>query len=57
MVDKAANLGVTLVIENIQDVEPATRREMVESFGSKVIALSVDTGAMRSWRGGAPPVD
>ncbi len=57
---KAAEIhGVTLVIENIFDVDPATRREMVDSFGSKAITLSVDTGHAHLARrmSGAPPVD
>lgn len=59
VVDRAASEGVTLVIENIQDVAPATRREMVQSFGSDAIALSIDTGHAQLARrmSGAPPVD
>jgi sugar phosphate isomerase/epimerase len=51
--------GVTLVIENIVDVDPAHRRAMVESFGSKAIALSIDTGhaQIAHVQTGAPPVD
>ena len=36
--------GVTLVVENIRDPNPIDRREMVETIGSKALALSVDTG-------------
>ncbi len=55
---KAEDLGVTLVIENIQDVRPETRRAMVDSFGSSAIALSIDTGHAQLARrmAGAPPV-
>ena len=51
--------GVTLVIENIVDVDPAHRRAMVESFGSPAIALSIDTGhaQIAHVQTGAPPVD
>lgn len=58
-VRRAADMGVTLVVENIEDVDPADRRLLVESFGSEAIRLSIDTGhaqyAHRST--GAPPVD
>lgn len=58
-VARAADMGVTLVVENIEDVDPADRRHLVESFGSEAIRLSIDTGhaqyAHRST--GAPPVD
>lgn len=59
VVQSAKNLGITLVIENIFDVDPATRRMMVNSFGSHAIALSVDTGHAHLARkmSGAPPVD
>lgn len=59
VVRKAGEMGITLVIENIHDVRPETRREMVESFGSEAIALSIDTGHAQLARrmSGAPPVD
>lgn len=59
VVRRADALGVTLVIENIQDVRPETRRALVDSFGSSAIALSVDTGHAHLARcmSGAPPVD
>lgn len=52
-------MGITLVIENIQDVRPKTRREMIDSFGSDAIALSIDTGHAQLARrmSGAPPVE
>ncbi|MEM0950126.1 MAG: TIM barrel protein [Pseudomonadota bacterium] len=43
VVTRGEALGITLVIENIQDVRPETRRAMVDSFGSRAIALSIDT--------------
>lgn len=59
VVRAAEEEGITLVIENIQDVDPATRRAMVDSFGSSAVALSVDTGHAHLARrmSGAPPVD
>ncbi|MEO0864845.1 MAG: sugar phosphate isomerase/epimerase family protein [Pseudomonadota bacterium] len=51
--------GVTLVVENIQDITPQIRREMVEIIGSPAMALSIDTGhAQIAQRASdAPPVD
>ena len=59
VVQEAGARGITLVMENIQDVRPETRRAMVDSFGSDAIALSVDTGHAHLARrmSGAPPVD
>lgn len=58
VVRAAEDMGITLVIENIQDVRPETRREMLDSFGSQAIALSIDTGHAQLARrmSGAPPV-
>jgi Sugar phosphate isomerases/epimerases len=58
VVEKAADLGITLVIENIEDVRPETRRAMVDSFSSDALALSIDTGHAHLARhmSGAPPV-
>ncbi|MFW2590070.1 sugar phosphate isomerase/epimerase family protein [Sagittula sp. SSi028] len=59
VVASARAKGITLVIENIEDCEPATRRALVDSFGSSAIALSLDTGHAQLARrmSGAPPVD
>lgn len=59
LVKAAEDAGQTLVIENIEDVRPETRREMVDSFGSDAIALSIDTGHAQLARrmSGAPPVE
>lgn len=59
VVTAAQDKGITLVIENIQDVDPATRRILVDSFNSDAIALSIDTGHAHLARrmSGAPPVD
>ncbi|MDO5370178.1 sugar phosphate isomerase/epimerase [Paracoccus sp. (in: a-proteobacteria)] len=58
-VARAEALGVTLVIENVQDKDPDIRAELVRSFGSKAVALSVDTGHAHFMNGvgQAPPVD
>ncbi len=51
--------GVQMVLENIQDITPQIRRELVEIIGSPALALSIDTGhaqiAQRA--SNAPPVD
>ena len=59
VVARAEALGVTLVIENCRDPDPASRRRLVESFDSKAIAVSLDTGHAQLARraAGAPPVD
>jgi len=51
--------GVTLVIENIEDIEPAWRRDLAASFGSDHVRLSIDTGHAHYAHAatGAPPVD
>ena len=56
---RAEETGVTIVIENIEDADPATRRALVDSFDSAAIALSIDTGHAQLARraSGAPPVD
>lgn len=59
VVEAAENIGIILVIENILDVDPASRRAMVDSFDSDAIALSIDTGHAHLARrmSNAPPVD
>ena len=59
VVRNAEDKGITLVLENIQDVRPETRRAMVDSFGSSAIALSIDTGHAQLARrmSGGPPVE
>ena len=51
--------GVVLVIENIEDKDPAARVALARSFGSPAIKVSLDTGhALYAHRStGAPPVD
>jgi len=43
-VKRAEDLGVTLVIENIQDIDPMDRLHLAKSFQSPAVRLSVDTG-------------
>lgn len=59
LVTEAEKLGITLVIENIQDVDPARRRIMIDGFNSNALAISIDTGHAHLARrmSGAPPVD
>ena len=51
--------GVTLVIENIEDIVPGWRRELAAAFGSENVRVSIDTGHAHYAHGatGAPPVD
>lgn len=59
VVKRAEDQGVTLVIENIMDINPAERRALADSFNSDRVKLSVDTGHAHYAHGstGAPPVD
>lgn len=58
-VRRAEALGVTLVIENIEDKDPMDRVLLARSFGSEAVKVSLDTGhAMYAHVStGAPPVD
>jgi sugar phosphate isomerase/epimerase len=51
--------GVTLVIENIEDIDPAQRRILAQSLDSDAVRLSIDTGHAHyaHHATGAPPVD
>lgn len=51
--------GVTLVIENIEDIAPGFRRELALRFASDAVRLSIDTGHAHyaHCATGAPPVD
>lgn len=51
--------GVTLVIENIEDIAPSFRRELALRFASDAVRLSIDTGHAHyaHCATGAPPVD
>lgn len=58
-VKRAEALGVTLVLENIEDICPSIRCALAESFASRAVAVSVDTGHAHYAHGsnGGPPVD
>lgn len=59
VVARAERIGVTLVIENIEDIDPRWRVRLAESFASKYVRVSIDTGHAQYAHGatGAPPVD
>lgn len=56
---RAEDMGVTFVLENIEDVEPADRAMLCEALGWQALELSVDTGHAQYAHvsTGAPPVD
>lgn len=58
-VARAADQGVVIALENIEDTDPMERVEVARSFDSPAIAVSLDTGHAECARGvyGAPPVD
>jgi sugar phosphate isomerase/epimerase len=59
VVDRAEDNGVTLVIENCDDVSPLDRLDLARSFDSAAVKVSIDTGhAHNAHVGqGAVPVD
>jgi sugar phosphate isomerase/epimerase len=58
-VRRAEDQGVTLVIENIEDIAPSDRLHLARSFDSEAVKLSIDTGHAHYAHitNGAPPVD
>ena len=56
---RAESQGVTLVVENIADVDPFDRLRLVEALGSPALKISIDTGHAQfaHTATGAPPVD
>ncbi|MEL6373032.1 MAG: sugar phosphate isomerase/epimerase family protein [Pseudomonadota bacterium] len=56
---KAADHGLTLVLENIEDRDPAALVKMVETIDHPALALSLDTGHANYAHGalGGPPPD
>ena len=58
-VPRAEALGVELVIENIEDKDPALRVDLARSFDSQAVRVSIDTGHAHYAHvsTGAPPVD
>ncbi len=59
LVRRAEDQGVTLVIENIEDIDPADRVRLAQAFDSARVRVSLDTGHAHYAHGatGAPPVD
>jgi sugar phosphate isomerase/epimerase len=59
VVARAADIGCTLVIENIEDKDPAGRVALARSFESPFVKVSIDTGHAHYAHvsTGAPPVD
>jgi sugar phosphate isomerase/epimerase len=58
-VKRAEDIGCELVLENIEDKDPHDRVRLADSFNSKAVAVSIDTGHAHYAHGstGAPPVD
>ncbi|WP_353474685.1 sugar phosphate isomerase/epimerase [Salipiger sp. H15] len=58
-VRRAEETGVTMVIENIEDIDTDARCLLADSFDSPAVAVSVDTGHAHYAHGsnGAAPVD
>ncbi|MTH96719.1 sugar phosphate isomerase/epimerase [Roseibium sp. RKSG952] len=58
-VKRAESIGCELVIENIEDKDPADRLRLAKSFSSDAVKVSIDTGHAHYAHGstGAPPVD
>ena len=56
---RAEGSGVTLVMENIEDVDPAARCRIVDALASPALKVSLDTGHAQYAHVnlGAPPVD
>lgn len=56
---RAADMGVTFMLENIEDIEPADRAALCAALDWQALALSVDTGHAHYAHvsTGAPPVD
>lgn len=59
VVARAEEIGVELVIENIEDKDPAARVALARSFESTAVRVSIDTGHAHYAHGstGAPTVD
>lgn len=59
VVKRAEEIGTTLVLENIEDIDPAFRVDLAASLSSNALQVSIDTGHAHYAHGtcGAPPVD
>jgi sugar phosphate isomerase/epimerase len=58
-VKRAEDIGCEIVIENIEDIDPRDRIALAQSFNSRNVRISVDTGHAHyaHCSNGAPPVD
>ncbi len=58
-IGRARDMGVTLVMENIQDIDPRDRLKLAAELGADVVKMSIDTGHAYYAHHvtGAPPVD
>ena len=58
VLQRARDIGCMLVLENVMDVNPDSRRTLCQELGTDVIRVSVDTGhaAFAHTRCGAPSV-
>lgn len=56
---RAEDIGVKIVLENIEDVGPSARVDFAREVNSPALAISIDTGHAELARAmsGAPPVD
>ena len=59
IVKRAEDMGLVIVIENIEDNDATSRVELVRSFNSAAVRVSLDTGHANYARGvtNGPPVD
>ena len=59
LVKRAEHHGVTLVLENCEDMDPVERLTLAAAFNSRAVQVSLDTGHAHYAHGahGAPPVD
>jgi sugar phosphate isomerase/epimerase len=59
LLTQAKNAGIVLVVENIEDIDPRARVDLVKQFNSPALRVSIDTGHAHYAHGsnGAPPVD
>lgn len=59
VLSRAADMGVTLMMENIEDIDPADRAALCAALNWQALELSVDTGHAHYAHvsTGAPPVD
>ncbi|MGQ0565334.1 MAG: sugar phosphate isomerase/epimerase family protein [Gemmobacter sp.] len=59
VIKRAEETGITMVLENVEDVDPYARVRLAEALKSPAVAVSLDTGHADYARrlAGAPPVD